>query len=219
MMRKGLVAALVLGLGLVAAGPAAASTMYTSKSAFQSATSGLTTVDFNGIAAPGSFVFFGTGPLNLSGVTFTGNNQMFVIDPGYYGSPYPDGGFLNSDYSSTNTIVVSNLPAGTTAVGVDFGGLFTGGATFSITLSTGETFVASTPGSIEDGFLGFVGFTSSTPITSIQFDMPDAPGYNALDNFVFGSAQAAVPEPASLTLLGLGAFGLAGFTLRRRKKG
>src|SRR4051794_13835822 len=46
---------------------------------------------------PGSFKRYDKGPLPLSGVTFTGNKSMFVLDPGYYQYSYPNGGFLNSD--------------------------------------------------------------------------------------------------------------------------
>jgi hypothetical protein len=101
------------------------------------------------------------------------------------------GALLNSDYSPTNQITAT-LSTPATAVGLGYGSLSAGGATFAFLLSTGDSFTLSTGGSIESGSLGFAGFTSTTPITSIQFTMPDAPGYNAIDNF---QTATAVPEP------------------------
>jgi hypothetical protein len=51
-------------------------------------------------------------------------------------------------------------------------------------------------------------------------DVPDAGGESRLyvDNFTSSGAGQVVPEPASLTLLGLGAFGLAAYRWRRRKQ-
>jgi len=207
-------------LALVAASlvaPSASALIYTSEAAYAAATSGLTTVDFNGIAAPGGFVGYGGGPLSLSGVTFsTPSGSMFVIDPAYYGSSYAGGGFLNSDYSSTGVNTVNaTLPSAATAVGLNFGGLFSGPVTFAFTLSDGSAFSYSTPHSITgDSSLGFFGVTSPVPITSIAISMPDSPSYNAIDNFSFGTA---VPDGGSaLALMGVGV-GLVGFAARRRQ--
>ena len=57
-------AAIVLGLVVDAK---ADITIYTSEAAYDAATTGLTTVNFNGIAATNSFVGYGNGPLTLSG--------------------------------------------------------------------------------------------------------------------------------------------------------
>ena len=91
---------LLLALACISSTLQAQVTEYSSQAAFSAATSGLTDITFNGIAAPGSYVSYGAGPLVLSGATFTGNGSMFVIDPAYYGSSYADGGFLNSDYGT-----------------------------------------------------------------------------------------------------------------------
>lgn len=200
---------------LASAGVARADAMYTNQAAFDAGAGPLTTIDFNDIAAPGSFVSYGTGPLTLSGVTFTGNGSMFVIDPGYYGASYPNGGFLNSDYATTGVdTILATLPANVKSVGFDFGGLLGSPVTFQVTLSDGHTFTATSNNSITGtGALDFAGFAASTPISSIQINMPDAPNYNAIDNFTFGSG--GVPEPATWAMLIVGV-AMIGFAARRR---
>ncbi|HEY2009092.1 MAG TPA: PEP-CTERM sorting domain-containing protein [Rhizomicrobium sp.] len=202
---------------LAAAGSANADTMYSSQTAFNAAISGATTITFNGLAPAGNFVFYGTGSLTLSGVTFTGNDQMYVIDPTFYGSSYPGGDFLTSDYASPD-VITATLPS-VTAVGFNLGGLFDNSLAinaFTILLSDGSSFTVDVPGneSIQDGTLGFFGVTSSTPLTSIRISLPDSPAYNAIDNFEFAS-PSAVPEPLTLSLFGAG---LAGAIAMRRRK-
>ena len=186
-------------------------TIYTSRSAWTAATSGVTTADFNGIASVGSFVGYGSGPAVIDGLTFTSNDSMFVIDPAYYGFPYPDG-FFNADYTVPNVVTIA-LPGSYTAVGFDFGSLFSGGASFDVTLGGLGPFTVSSTGSTADGVLDFAGFISTTSFNTVTLSMPDAPNYNAVDNFSYGGA--AIPEPASIALLGSGLLGIAG-VLRRR---
>jgi hypothetical protein len=201
---------LLLAVLLLAPTQGNADTIYTSLGAYNAATTGNTTIDFNGIAAPGSFVNF-PGPLTLSGVTFSTTSALFVIDPGFYGSPYAGGGFLNADFVSPDVINIT-LPS-VTAVGFDFGGLFIGPtASVAVTLSDGFSTNFSTTNSMAGGTLDFLGFTTTTPITSMTLTMSDAPGYNAIDNVVYGSA---VPEPATIGLMLTGLLGAAGAVRRR----
>ncbi len=199
-------AVLTIGIALVPATLQAGVTVYSSRSAFEAAASGLTNLDFEGLAAIGSYVSYGTGPLVLSGVSITGNNSMFVIDPGFYGFPYPSA-FLNSDYSVPDILTFA-LPGSYTAVGFDFGSLFSGGASFDVQLDGMGPFTVTSTGSTQDGVLGFAGFISSTAFSTVTLTMPDAPNYNAIDNFEFGSG-GTVPEPASLLLLGSGIVAVA----------
>jgi hypothetical protein len=59
-----------------------------------------------------------------------------------------------------------------------------------------------------------VGTNSSSSATSAQAQFFDSP-VTALG---FGPAATAAPEPASLTLLGLGALGLLGYGWRKRRQ-
>jgi hypothetical protein len=204
MTRSLAVKAIGVAYLLVASGSLAkADAIYANRGAFDAATGPQTIITFDGIAPAGGYASYLTGPLSLSGVTFTGNGQMFVIDPGNYGFTYPNGGFLNSDYITSGDTITATLPS-VEAVGFDFGSLFTVSApvSFNFTLSDGFTYSASSTSSTEGGALDFIGFTSTTPLTSITIDMPDIPDYNAIDNFTFAQSVNAAPEPSSLALLG-----------------
>jgi hypothetical protein len=169
-------------------------------------------INFDGIAAPGSFTSYGTGPLTLSGVTFTGNGSMFVVDPGFYGSSYANGGFLTSDYTVGGDVINVALPD-THQVSFDFGGLLGSPVDFTLSASDGQIFNISSTNSILGGSLSHFSFTSAAGVTSLVFSMPDSPNYNAIDNFQFG----AVPEPVTWALFIIG-FGAIGGVLRTSRR-
>ena len=201
--------------------PAAPVTTYSSLGAFTAATSSLTTVSFDGIAPVNNFVSYGTGSVTLSGATFTNTSgssgaTLFIVDPGYYSNTYSSG-FMTEDYSSSGSDVITvTLPGPETAVAFNFGSIFSGGATFTVNLGAQGPFSATTGGSIGSGALGFVGYTSTTPFSSVVLTLPDAGLYGVIDNFAFGTASTtATPEPSTFLLLGAGLAGL-GIVSRRR---
>ncbi len=188
-----------------------ADTVYSSASAYNAAATSNTTVNFNGIAATNSFVLE-TSPFTLSGATFTSSSELFIIDPGYYGSSYTGGGFLSADYVSPDTLTIS-LPS-VNSVSFDFGGLLGSTGPINVSLSDGFTTTLSTTDSIAGGSLAFAGFTSSSDLTSITLTLPDNPHYNAIDNLSFGSLNAT-PEPGAFSLMLTGLVGAAG-AIRKR---
>lgn len=212
-MHKSIATAVAV-IALSAAGAAAADTVYTSRAAFDAATSGQSTAAFDGVAAADSFVAYGAGPYVESGMTFTGNGDMFVIDPGYYGSSYAGGGFLTSDYAQPNVVTINF--AASNAFALDFGPLLDGLTQFTLAFSNGSTVFTqlAVGGIVGTNSLEFYGIVTDTAFTSVSITMNDAPYYNALDNVTIG--VGAVPEPATWALM-IGGFGLAGSALRRRR--
>lgn len=175
-----------------------------------------TTIDFNGIAAANSFVNYNNGPLTLSGVTFTGDGTIFVIDAGYYGSPYPNGGYLNIDYAGPVDTLNISMPGGVHNISFDFGGLFGGGiASAGVSINGGPATTITSSNSITGtSSLDHFSFSSGAAISTLTLTLPDTPIYNAIDNFSF---TAAVPEPSTWVMMILG-FGGLGFLAYRRKR-
>jgi hypothetical protein len=92
----------------------------------------------------------------------------------------------------------------------------TGGMTIVVTANTAfasydlTTSIGPVSGSNLDVSIGSL--STSTGVFSFQFDSMDL-----LSSFTATLATTATPEPASLTLLGLGVAGIAGYAWRRRR--
>jgi hypothetical protein len=63
----------------------------------------------------------------------------------------------------------------------------------------------------------FAGFVSDVPIARVHFEGQTGDGFNHIDDLQTNVRAAAVPEPVSLGLLGLGLVGL-GIARRRRMR-
>jgi hypothetical protein len=168
------------------------------------------------------------------------------VQPGYYTETfdenygpmpprdYGDGTFTFNASAAANlyqvrgvlSLVTPRVPLVITITGADvnaIGGNFfitNGSGSFrpvgvSIALSNGTT-QTFTPATLEDSYRGFV---TDAFITSLTIDIAAPPYfYVTLDNLTIGraAAPAAVPEPASLAIVGAGLLGLA--AVRRRKR-
>ena len=198
---------------------AQAVTLYTNRVEFEAATIGLTNIDFEGLAPSGDFTYYGTfSGLTQAGANFvapaSSRNFLAVTDPNY-GSEFYDWGsgavlVGYSFYDDIINVINVTLPFGVTAVGSDIMSIRAYASPFNITLSTGESFIVP---SFDYPNRAFVGFTSSTPISTINFKTITSPDTSAdleLDNFTFGQANATpVPGPefsSVLSLLTLGAW-------------
>jgi hypothetical protein len=212
MASKG--AALVLGVaavGAFASSAHAAVTVYNSQAAFNAAAPGATTFGFNA----GGGLVLNPNPLSLHGLMF--KDEVTAQDMATGGFPLlftvsktltPTYGKDFLSYENTQPGIIGDiLSGGTTAIGFTYGSFVSTGGGVTVTLNTGDSF-AITPTSTA----AFLGFTSTTPITSISMDYP---GGFALD--LTSVSVLGVPEPSTWAMMLLG-FGGLGAAMRVRRR-
>ena len=189
-------------------------TTYTDLVSFQSATTSLIDVNFNGVTlGPSGYnnYFIPPGYTDAAtGTNFTylnANGDAINITSGSYYGPnfFPDNTLNESTSIPATSSEFITLPTSSTALGLYFSTFDQGKYVF--TLSNGDTYTdSSTPAF---GNLAFLGFTDTAAFTSLTISDPNM----LLLDLKFGTA---VPEPSSLTLLGIASVALAGYQWRRR---
>jgi len=221
-LQYGIGLAATLALATVGAGSADAA-IFTDKTAFLNATTGLTTVDFEGLIPPDTFAAFPNGT-TVSGVTFSNTQDFaFILNCATLPSPFSNcdtaieaaGPTTVAGTGGAGNVFTAQLPGGFTAVGIDFLP-YNFGDTQTVSTSTGETYTFTFDNN-PPAYVQFVGFTSNVPITSLTLIGSTLSG-QVFDNVVYGQVNSTeIPEP--LTLLGAGAAVAFGAGFKRRKSG
>jgi PEP-CTERM motif len=225
--------ATTLGLAAIfAANPVRADYLvFTNRASFEAAITGEQTETFNELGPTlQSFGSTGLAP-SATGlaqpISLTGSGGFLLSASasslaGFYAS---NGTYLLGPVSNSATdgLTVTLPPNTYTAAGADVGVFASNSVVnFVVTTSNGTTFNSSvgvdtsSPGS-SLGFLGVVDTTPGDFVTSLTFSAPVGLNQNVVvDNFSFGFAPQAVPEPASMALLVTGSLAIGATALRRR---
>lgn len=189
--------------------------VYTDRITWQSATSNVNTIAFEGIATQGqSPVQFGSAGDTIGSVTFQGFDNTASTQPdlevNYPSTNWGSGAVLQGPAgSSLGQHIIATLPGGVFAVGSDIM-LYDGTSadyaeTVTAKLSTGSTIYNAQTNS---GFSSraFIGFVSDTQISSITFFPANDPApHLVLDNFsTGGQAMSPTPEAATMIFCGIG---------------
>jgi hypothetical protein len=211
-MRRLLLGALVLGL--VALGPSAAHANLIVNGSFESPNVG------------NSFGIFTNG--NVPG--WTSNNNEMQIGNSIIAEQMPNyDGVQNLELNSNNFDTISQTVTGLVIgqqyqLSYGYGVRPNSGPQKENTLLNGVIVDTNSTNGISGG-LGFwttktVFFTATATSEVLSFQAVDTSalgGNRTIGNEIDGVTLNAIPEPASLTLVGLGALGMAAYGWRRRK--
>lgn len=200
-MNKALLALIASTAFFVASSTEAATvTFYTDRPTFEAALSSSSVIDFEGLAPDSSYVYYNVA---MTDVDFYGGVQPIVAgaNAGNANGPYDSAIF--SVYSAASSISADMTTAGSgfTAVGGRFGDMFADRQT-TLTLM-GSNGILDTQ-TVTAGDMGagnaetFYGWTvQGDEITGVSHV---SDGVETLDDLIYGYA---IPEPASLSLIGL----------------
>jgi len=168
--------------------------------AFDTALPGLSIIDFES-ATPG---------FSTTGDGFVRNTQRCSAALCGYNTTTAGANFLDATYNTT-----FNFSTAIDSFGAYFTGVQRGDAT--LTYLDGSTTVLTMPAAdLSNGGTTFFGFSDSgASIASIAYFTGTGGDYVGVDDIRYGNAGNAVPEPATLAILGLG---LAGLSISRRRK-
>ena len=195
---------------------AQADTVYTSQSAWNAAVSGSTTINFEGIAIPSSYVneppsFLQGGDTFGIGPSAPGGSSLFVIGDNFYGFGYA---VVSSQAASGTLDLKVTLPSPVTALAFDY---IVGTGNVTITGSDGLNQAESAPG--VTNFL-FFGVTDPGGISSVDITQAYSLASESVNmkDFSYATANpATVPEPSSLLFSSVVVVGMIGLVRRRRQ--
>lgn len=196
---------------------AQADTVYTSQAAWDAAVSGVSTINFEGIAPTSSYVnetpsFVQGGDTFAIGPSAPAGAVLFVIGDNFYGYGYS---VVASQAASGTPDLEVTLPSAVTALAFDY---IVGPGTVTITGSDGLNQTESPTGA-GNNFL-FFGVTSPGGISSVDITLPYSlatEGVNMQDFSTATANPATVPEPSSLLVSSALLAGLIVLLRRRRQ--
>lgn len=197
----------------------AALVTYTDAASFTAASTGLTTIGFEGVAPANSYAAFNDSlGYKIDGLQFLGVSSavpsyaLRIVDSGS-GSPYwnfGSGATLESpsyDRSASATFlpyIHVNLPASVTAFSAELMTVSPNALTYQVAVQ-GTSF--SVPTAVRPNRT-FFGLTSDAPISFIDFTVAgttyNGGTFGLIDNVQFGSELPPTPEGATFLLIGSG---------------
>ncbi len=200
---------LIMAALLIDADSAAASvTKYNDRSSWEASVGQITTIGFEGIAAPAEAVAFpGSAGLEISGVkfrgimSFDGPNGLRVVDPGVDESVYDWGsgavldGPGGAEFGAGSNLRVDFTGGAVHAFAADLMTVLPTGRQIQIYLSTGQVYHLTPETSPTRSFIGFV---SKSPIAFMNFSTQS--GEPIIDNF--SVATLAGEDPGTPVLSG-----------------
>ena len=217
-MKRSLQAALAAALTLGSVGGASAAiTTFTDRGAFQAALGGFSIENFNSVVGEPSFQ---SSPLIVGSLTLQGFGTQF--DRNFIDQPPQQ--FSVFDIDGTTNVNAVTADGGTGGFTITFASAVTG---FGADFAAFQDFVLRSqivigsdivqPAINGGNVVQFLGYTSTTPFTSVRFEGVGAADGFAFDNVTFGGVAAAVPEPATWAMMLIGFAGL-GFASQARRR-
>ncbi len=183
-----------------------------SGSAGYNTSSGLTLNGFQFVGTNGSGGYYlgAEGPLFFSAADYNRGTGSSIEGPAH----------TSAFYGISNGVLTITMPAGgVTAFGLQLWDVLAGDATGAGTDTVNLTVSGSSGSVITPAFTGtaFIGFTSSTPVTSVTLTGTAAEEFPTISEIYYSTAAAATaPEPGGLIPVAAGVCALALLLWRKR---